>query len=134
MSKIVLTNCYVKVANVTLSDHVSQVTLNQSANEVETTAMGHTYTNRIGGMKEASIALNFHQDFDAGSVEATIAPLLGTIGTVVVAPNGSVASSTNPTYTCEVMFTEWSNIDGSVGDLATASVTWPCNNVTKATA
>jgi len=52
----------------------------------------------------------------------------------VVIPAGTVVSATNPSYTCEVLFTEWSPLDGSVGDLSTASITWPCNSVTKATA
>jgi hypothetical protein len=134
MAKIVLTNVNVKVANVDLSDHINSVSLSSSAAEVETTAFGTGHVTRVGGLKDDSIALGFHQDFAAAEVEATIGSLVGTIGTVVVIPNGTAVTSTNPSYTCEVLFTEWSPLDGSVGDLSTASITWPCNSVTKATA
>ena len=134
MAKIVLTNVNVKVANVDLSDHINSVSLSSSAAEVETTAFGTGHVTRVGGLKDDSIALGFHQGFDAAEVEATIGSLVGTIGTVVVIPSGTAVTSTNPSYTCEVLFTEWSPLDGSVGDLSTASITWPCNSVTKATA
>jgi len=32
-----------------------------------------------------------------------------------------------------VLYTEWSPLDGSVGDLSTASVTWPANSIVKGT-
>lgn len=131
MAKIVLTNAYVRVGSVDLSDHVNQVSLSRSAAEVETTAFGDTYTTRIGGLKEASVSLTFHNDYAAGEVQRTIGTLLGSVGTVTIGVNGSAASTATPTYTCEVLFTEWSDIDGSVGDLSTASVTWPCNSVTE---
>jgi hypothetical protein len=134
MSKIVLTNVNVKVNNVDLSDHVNQVTLTQSVNEVETSAFGNTNVTRVGGLRDSSVALTFHQNFAATEVEATIGSLVGTIGTVVVIPAGTVVSDTNPSYTCEVLYTEWTALDGSVGELSTASVTWPANVVTKATA
>jgi hypothetical protein len=134
MPKLVLTNVNVKVANIDLSDHINSVSLSSSSAEVETTAFGTGHVTRVGGLKDDSIALGFHQDFASGEVEATIGSLVGTIGTVVVIPAGTVVSATNPSYTCEVLFTEWSPLDGSVGDLSTASITWPCNSVTKATA
>lgn len=131
MSKIVLTNVNVKVATVDLSDHINSVSISRSAAEVETTAFGTGHVTRVGGLKDDSISLGFHQNFAAAEVEATIGSLVGTIGTVVIIPAGTVVSSTNPSYTCEVLFTEWSPLDGSVGDLSTASITWPCNSVTK---
>lgn len=134
MSKIVLTNVHVKVGNIDLSDHINSVTLATSAAEVETTAFGTGRVTRVGGLQDASVSLGFHQNFAAGEVEATIGALVGTLGTVVLIPAGTVVSAANPSYTCEVLFAEWSPLDGSVGDLSTASITWPCNTVTKATA
>lgn len=134
MAKTVLTDVVIKVNNVDLSDHVNQVTITQNVNEVETSAFGNGNVTRTGGLKDSSVALTFHQDFAAAEVEATIGGLVGTIGTVVVLPAGTAPSATNPSYTCEVLYTEWSPLDGSVGELSTASVTWPANSVTKGTA
>lgn len=133
MAKIVLTDVKVQVNNVDLSDHVNQVAINSSAAEVETTAFGTGHVTRVGGLKDDSVSLTFHQNFAAAEVEATIGGLVGTIGTVSIAPAGTAISATNPVYSLEVLYTEWSPLDGSVGDLSTASVTWPANSITKAT-
>jgi hypothetical protein len=45
----------------------------------------------LAGLKDASISLDFHQDFGAASVDATLFPLLGSQATVVITPtNGNV--------------------------------------------
>jgi hypothetical protein len=134
MSKIVLTNCVVKVDTVDLSDHVNQVTVTETVNEVETSAFGNTNVTRVGGLRDSSISLTFHQNFAAGEVYATLKDKVGSIGTVQVIPNGTTISATNPSISLEVLYTEMSHLDGSIGELSTASVTWPANSITKATA
>jgi hypothetical protein len=136
MARIVLTNAYVTVNSVDVSDHVASVTLNSSIDVVETTAFGTTGARtRIGGLADNSITLEFHQDYASGSIEATVYPLLGTTTTVVVKPNGSTTSATNPSYTATALVSEWTPLNGAVGELATASVTWPVSGaITKATA
>jgi hypothetical protein len=134
MSKIVLTNCVVKVDTIDLSDHVNQVTVTETVNEVETSAFGNSNVTRVGGLRDSSISLTFHQNFAAGEVYATLKDKVGSIGTVQVIPNGTVISTTNPSISLEVLYTEMSHLDGSIGELSTASVTWPANSITKATA
>ena len=135
MARIVLTNAYVTVNSVDVSDHVASVTLNSSIDVVETTAFGTTGARtRVGGLADNSITLEFHQDYASGSIEATVYPLLGTTTTVVVKPNGSSTSATNPSYTATALVSEWTPLNGAVGELATASVTWPVSGaITKAT-
>jgi hypothetical protein len=131
MSKIVLTNCVVKVDTVDLSDHVNQVTVTETVNEVETSAFGNSNVTRVGGLRDSSISLTFHQNFAAGEVYATLKDKVGSIGTVQVIPNGTTISATNPSISLEVLYTEMSHLDGSIGELSTASVTWPANSITK---
>lgn len=135
MSKLVLTDVSVTIATVDLSDHVGSVTLTTSVDEVETTAFGSTARTRIGGLKDNSVSLEFHQDFAATEVEATIYPLIGSTATVVIKPTSGSASSTNPSYTFTATILDWSSLDGAIGDLATTSVTWPISGeITKGTA
>jgi hypothetical protein len=136
MARIVLTNAYVTINSVDVSDHVASVTLNSSIDVVETTAFSTTAARtRIGGLADNSISLEFHQDYASGSIEATVYPLLGTTTTVVVKPNGSTTSASNPSYTATALVSEWTPLNGAVGELATASVTWPVSGaITKATA
>lgn len=125
MAQLVLTNTRVSVAGVDLTDHVTSVTLDLSADEVETTAFGSTARTRVGGLLDHSVSLDFQQDYAAANVEATIRPLLGGTAQVILKPNGTAVSATNPSYTFTALVTEWQSINGAVGDLATASVTWP---------
>lgn len=136
MARIVLTNAYISVGGVDLSDLVASVTLNETFDIVETTAFSSTAAKtRVAGLEDNSITLEFHQDYATGEVEQTIYPLLGQASAVIVKPNGSSTSAFNPSYTCSAIISEWTPINGSVGELASASVTWPITGaITKAVA
>ena len=136
MARLVLTNAYISVGGVDLSDLVASVTLNSTFDVVETTAFSSTAAKtRLAGLADNSIALEFHQDYATSEVEQTIYPLLGTVATVIVKPNGSVTGAQNPSYTASAVISEWTPLNGSVGELATASVTWPVTGaITKAVA
>lgn len=131
MSRIVLTDVGVLINNVDLSDHVATVTINQNVDAVETTAFGDGGRTRVGGLEDSSITLDFHQDFSADDVDATIAPLVGGTTTFEISPFGDdvAAAPDAPRYTGTVLLTEWTPLNGSIGDLSTASVTWPVSGV-----
>lgn len=124
MAKLVFTNAYITVNGVDFSDHIGAVTIDQSADEIETTAFGTAgWRSRVAGLKDGSVKLDWHQDF-AASVDATLSSAWGAVGTVVVIPNGTAASATNPRWTCPVVLSGYSPVAGSVGDLLTFSTTW----------
>jgi hypothetical protein len=133
MPKLVLNNAYVVFGSTDLSDHVSNISLNTTYDIVETTAFGDTARKRVAGLADNSVTFEFHQDYATGSVESTIYPLLGTAITCEVRPINTTVSASNPKYTFSVLISEWTPLNGSVGELATASVTWPISgNITKA--
>ena len=134
MARIVLTNAYVVFGTTDLSDLVASVTLNSTFDVVETTAFSSTAAKtRVAGLADNSISLEFHQDYATSEVEQTIYPLLGTAAAVIVKPNGSTTSAFNPSYTCSAVISEWTPLNGTVGELATASVSWPVTGaITKA--
>jgi hypothetical protein len=136
MARIVLTNAFISVGGVDLSDLVASVSLSETFDIVETTAFSSTAAKtRVAGLEDNSITLEFHQDYATSEVEQTIYPLLGTAAAVIVKPNGSSTSAFNPSYSCSAIISEWTPINGSVGELATASVTWPVTGaITKAVA
>lgn len=132
---IVVTNAVVTIGGVDLSSHITKVTLSTSVNELETTTFGNTAKRRVAGLKDSTVAIDFLQDFSAAQVEATLYPLVGSTTQVVVKPNGTAASATNPSYTFNALITEWMPLDAQVGELASASVTFPVDGtITKATA
>ena len=126
MAKFVATDVKVTINGTDLSDHIAQVSLEQTSDEIETTAFGTEWRQRIGGgLKDASISIDFHQDFGAGSVDAILSPLFNTIATVVVTPTSGSVSATNPSFTGTFSVVQYSPVASSVGDLATLSVSWP---------
>jgi len=136
MAKIVLTNALVTVNTVDLSDSVSSITLNSSIDVIETTGFSSTEARtRVGGLADNSISLEFHQDYASGEVETTIFPLIGDTTVVTVKAVNAATSATNPLYTMTCLVSEWTPLNGAVGELATASVTWPVSGaITKAIA
>jgi len=133
MAVLALTNAYISVNSVILSDHGNSVTLNYEIDSVETTAFGssgHTFT---GGLQNNSLDITFMQDFAASNVEATIYPLVGTTTTVIIKPNGATTGATNPAYTLTGTFlAAHTPVQGGVGELATTSLTFTGGALTKA--
>ena len=127
-------NAYLTINGVALSDHVTSITFNRDADQIETTAMGDNTRTYIGGLQAGSLDLELNQDLAAGEVEATCYTLLGTTTTCVVKNDAAAASATNPVYTFDVLVTELPSVNGSVGELSTVSVSWPITgDVVKAT-
>jgi len=136
MARIVLNNASIVFGTSNdLSDHIASVTINTSYDIVETTSFGSTAKTRIAGLADNSVSLEFHQDFASGSVESIIYPLLGTAINIKVKPVADTVTATNPQYAFSTLISEWTPLNGAVGELATASVTWPISGViTKTTA
>lgn len=128
MPRLVLTDAFCSINGVDLSDHIASITLTTTEDVVDTTGFSSTSAagrTRIAGLADNSVALEFHQDFATSNVEQTIYPLLGTTTTVIVRPTSAAQSATNPSYTFTALVSEWQPLSGAVGELATASVTWP---------
>ena len=134
MAKFVATDYKVTINGTDFSSSINSVDLSIESAEVETTAFGSTFTTRVGGLKSASITLDFMQDFAAGSVDAVLFPLLNTLATVVLVPTSGTVTATNPSYTALCLVNQYQPFASAVGDLATLSVTWPTSGtVTRGT-
>lgn len=128
MAKFVATDVRTTINGVDFSDHLASVTLDVTADEVETTAFGTGWRSRVGGLKDGSITLDFHQDFattGSGAVDQTIWTQFGSLATVVVTPTSGTVSPSNPSYTGVYLVSQSQPFASTVGDLATMSVTWP---------
>jgi hypothetical protein len=134
MPKLVLTNAFVSIAGVDLSDHISSISLATQYDLVDTTQFGDISKRVIAGLAANSVSFEFHQDFQAGSVEATIYPLLGTASACIIKPLDSAVSASNPQYSFNVLIAEWTPLSAAAGELTTATVTWPISgDITKTT-
>lgn len=136
MAKYVVTATKVTLNGTDISDSVAQATLELTASDVETTDFASGgWTEVVGGLKSGTVSLDFHSDYGVGGVNTVLNPLLGSIATVTLNPNGTAPSSTNPTWTATVLVNSVSPVAGAVGDLATFSVSFPTTGaVTSSTA
>ena len=135
MAKFYAQDYKVTIGTAVLSSSIASVTLDITTDEVETTSFGSSYRTRIGGLSDASVSFDFHQDFGAGAVDSLLFPLMGTLVDVKIAPTSGTVTATNPEYRFSALCTQYQPYAGAVGDLSTLSVTWPVSGeVTRGTA
>jgi hypothetical protein len=126
MAIFVATDHKITINGTNFSDHLTAVTLDVSADEQDVTAFGTSgFRTRIAGLKDASLKLDFNNDFAATSVDSTLWSLLGSNATVVITPTSGTVSATNPSYTGVYLVSTVQPFASTVGDVATLSVTWP---------
>jgi len=125
---IFLNNGVVLTVNaVDLSDHVTSVTINRSFDELEVTAMGDSGHKFVKGLEASSITIDFLNDTATSEVLQTLQAAWGTSTTVTVKQTSGATSATNPLYTMTCLINNTTDINGSVADLSTQSVTWNVN-------
>ena len=135
MAKFVATDYNITIGGAPFSESLAAVTLDLTVDEQETTAFGNSFRRRIGGLKDASVTFDFHQDFAAGSVDETLFTNLGGTVAVTIKPTAGTVTASNPSYSFNALVTQTQPYASSVGDLATMSVTWPVDGeVTRGTA
>lgn len=136
MARFVATDYKVVFGTANFSNLVAAVTLEFSAEEQDVTSFGTAgFRERITGLKDGTLSVDFMQDFAAGSVDQYFWSNLGSAVAVTLSPTSGSASSSNPVYSGTVVVVGYSPLASSVGDLATFSVSFPTSGAwTRATA
>jgi hypothetical protein len=135
MARLVLTNAYVLYASNDISQYVTSVSLSSSVDVVDTTGLGSSARTRVGGLFDNQLTVEFNQDFADNALEELIngtSLATSTVGTAVameIRPVNGAVSASNPKYTFNALIAEWQPLSGAVGELVTASVTWPISGV-----
>jgi predicted secreted protein len=138
MAKFVLTNPVVIFAGSTVTTSVASVTISLEADDVETTSFGNSgWRSRVTGLKSGTLDLEVHQDFGSSAIDSVIFTAFesGTAAVTVIPGGTAAVSATNPSFSFDVAVTGYTPVDGAVGDLATASYSFPITGaVTRGTA
>lgn len=135
MAKLVLTDVVTTIGGTDYSANINQVEISVSADEVETTAFGSSWRTSTTGLRSGTFTVSFHADYAAAAIDSGLWSLFGSAATVVVKPNGTAVSASNPSYSFVCNIANLTPVSGAVGDLAVANVTWPISGaVTRATA
>jgi len=126
----------VSIGTADVSSALSGASLEITVEEVDKTSLGSAGWREVAaGLKSGSVTLNFQQDFGVGGVDALLYPLIGTEATVTIRSSSATVSATNPAYSAVVLISQYTPINGAVGDLATFDVTFPTvGAVSRATA
>lgn len=135
MAEQILSNAFVSINGVNLSDHVRSVRLGPVADLQEITAMSDTFKARLAGLKDWVLELEFNQDYAVGSVDATLWAAWGVSVAIEVRADAGVASATNPKWTGNAILESYPPINGSVGAAHAVTANFQGNGtLTRATA
>ena len=136
MAKQVVLSRFVSLGTADISNALSGASLEITVEEVDKTSLGSAGWREVAaGLKSGSVTLNFQQDFAAGAIDSLLYPLIGTEATVTIRSSSATVSASNPAYAAVVLISQYTPINGAVGDLATFDVTFPTiGAITRATA
>ena len=129
MAAEVITDAYVSINSVDLSDHVESVELNKSAALQTATAMGDTAERRLAGLEDWELTVNFYQDYASSKVEQTLQGLVGAaqFPIAIQKSNTDAISATNPEFQGNGMIEGgFPVISANVGQVTMAPVTIVC--------
>jgi len=96
VAKLIAQDYNITIGGSDFSSSLAAVTIDITSEEQETTAFGSAWRTRIGGLKDASVSLDFHQDFASGSVDETLWNNLGGTVAIVAKPTSGSATASNP--------------------------------------
>ena len=118
-----------KINAIDLSDHVTSVTLNRAADELEVTAMGDSSHKFVKGLESGTLTVSFLNDTAAANVLATLNTAFGTtVAVKMVQQKVPAVSATNPLYTFDILVNNLTPINGAVGDIGTQDITFTINS------
>lgn len=126
MAVLAFTDCSFTLNSVDHSADVASVELDLEGVQLDTTNFGSSgWMEAIGGLKSATLKVQFQQDFASTTVDDRLFPLFNTVVTFAVRATSASVGATNPSYSGSVLINEYSPMAGSVGDLLTMDLTWP---------
>ena len=124
-----------KINAIDLSDHVTSVTLNYAADELEVTAMGDTAHKFVKGLESGTLTVSLLNDTATSNVLQTLNAAFGTtVAVKMVQAKVPAVSATNPLYTFDILVNNLTPIAGATGDIGVQDITFTLNSsVTVAT-
>jgi hypothetical protein len=119
-----------KINAIDLSDHVTAVTLNRAADELEITAMGDTAHKFVKGLESGTLTVSFLNDTATSNVLQTLNTQFGnTVAVKMVQQKVPAVSATNPLYTFDILVNNLTPIAGATGDIGVQDITFTINSV-----
>lgn len=126
MTKIVLLDAQLSIANNDLTDYVSKIELSDEFEAKKTTnyGSGGAEENK-GGLEKFEISITFLNDYDDNAVDEIMWGLRRSNVTFACRAKETAVSASNPQYSGTIVITKWTPIAGNVGDVAEVDVSYP---------
>lgn len=123
------TNAAPTVPSIDISTLVSAVTLTQTVDEIEITAMGDLAHKFAAGLQAATLTIDFFNDWAASQVMQTLNAAFGaTIAVSMITIKGTTVSAANPTYQFSILVNNLTPVgSGGVSDEAASSLSFTVN-------
>ena len=116
---------------VDFTDHVTNFSLTQQADQLEVTAMGDTAHKFVTGLSADTITVTLLNDTAAGSILATLQAAYGTtVAFKAIQDYTAAVSASNVLYTGTILIDNLTPINGAVADEAMMDLTFTCNSKT----
>jgi hypothetical protein len=134
MAKYLLTDAYVSINGVDLSDHAFSIDTPDTKEQVDVSGFNSAGNKEfLPGQREQTVTIGLLQDFASNKVHATLQPLYegGSAFPIIVRAKSSAGSATNPSFSGTVSLFEYNGLNGQLnarGDLN--AVFKPANNST----
>lgn len=131
MAQFRLTNGYVSINGVDLSDHAFSLDISQEREQVEISGFNSGgYKSFLPGSSDETVTIGFRQDFASSKVHQTLEPLYSNSSTfvIVIAPNGSSITSTNPAFSGTAAIFNYQGLNGSFGEVSNISAVFKSGN------
>ena len=121
MAKVILTDAFIEIDGVELSDHANEVSITSEKDEHDVTGFGASSKEIALGLGDGTIAITLFQDFATGSVDDTLYDIhqTGEAVEVVVRPTSAAAGASNPEYRMSGVLPSYTPLSGSVGEPST---------------
>jgi len=125
----VLRNAIVQLDGTDVSTSIESVSVEMSAADVKTTAMGAGGEQHLAGIRDDKFTFNAYSAFGASTLHSVVNAKFVAAGTleVVVFPNGSTVGTGNPSFTGYCPLLTYNPVSGAVGDAAMTPLEMPVN-------
>lgn len=126
MTKIVLLDAQLSIANNDLTDWCSKLELSDEFEAKSTTNFGSGGAEEVlGGLEKFEASITFKQDYDDNQVDEIMWGLRRQVVTFAARAKETAVTASNPQYSGKILINKWVPIAGSVGDVAEVDVTFP---------
>jgi hypothetical protein len=121
MPKFILTDGYVEINGVDMSDHAFTLDTPQEKERVDVSGFNSSGTQEfLPGRKEESVTITFRQDFASSEPHQTLEPLFrnNTTFGFSVRPTSSAVSATNPRFWGTASLFTYNGLSGEISSVA----------------